>query len=118
MTYSRILTLAFVAFAGAASTQVLAQERVSDARCLLVSNIFANSAKEAKARSLASSARLFYGGRVSALPNARIQTEMLAQQKQVTAANAAATMNACSRGMDQALRNIQAVGQKLQQPAR
>jgi hypothetical protein len=113
MKSASIVSAALAALASVAPTQAAAQNMGSDVRCLIVSNLFAKNAKEAKARTLASSVRLFYGGRVSALSAAQIQSAVVAQQKQVTSANAGTTMNACAQSMDQALRKIQAAGQKL-----
>ena len=112
MTSARTLFVPLAAAAGLAAPAA-AQNMNNDVRCLIVSNLFAKNAKEAKARTLASSVRLFYGGRVSALSAAQIQAGVVAQQKQLTPANIGTTMNGCARSMDQALKKIQAVGQKL-----
>jgi len=96
------------------SGQAAAQSVDNNARCLLVSNLFANAAKEAKAKEVANAAKLFYGGRVSALPTAQISAALAAQHKQVTPANAGSTMNACAQAMERALKNIQAASASLQ----
>jgi hypothetical protein len=110
---ARIILVALAAAAGIGSTPAAAQSASNDIRCLIVSNLFAKGAKQEKAKALASSARLFYGGRVSALPAGQIQAGMLEQQKQLTVASSGPTMNACARGMDEALKKIQNVGHKL-----
>ncbi|MDP9413109.1 MAG: hypothetical protein M3Q08_03240 [Pseudomonadota bacterium] len=91
-----------------------AQGGGDDVRCLMVSNIFAKSAKEPKAKQIAQSAKLFYGGRASQLAAADIEAAMIAQKDRIDAANAGALMNACTKSMDQSLKTIQSTGQKLQ----
>ena len=85
-------------------------------RCLLVSNLFDNNAKEGQAKNVAAASKLFYAGRVSTLSAAQIQSAMAAQGKQLTPANAAATMSTCAQGMERALKAIQSAGQRLQKP--
>ncbi len=91
-----------------------AQGGSDDVRCLMVSNIFAKSAKEPKAKQIAQSAKLFYGGRASQLAAADLEAAMVAQKDRIGAANAGALMNACAQSMDQSLKTIQSTGQKLQ----
>lgn len=117
MKYSRRLFVAIAALAGMAPAQALAQDMNGNIRCLIVSNLFAKSSKEAKAKEIAGSAMLFYGGRVSNLSNAQIETGLLAQRKQVTAENAAKTMNECAQAMNRAVQKIEAAGQKVKAPA-
>jgi hypothetical protein len=116
MTYSRTIFTAAAALVALAPAQAVAQNTANDVRCLIVSNVFAKSAKEAKAKELANSAMLFYAGRVSSLSNAQIEAGLSAQQKEVNATNAGPTMKACASAIDGALKNISAVGQKLQPP--
>ena len=84
---------------------------------MMVSNLFAKGAKEAKAKEVASSAMLFYGGRVSAYSNAQIEAGMVSQSKQLSPATASAAMNECAQAMNRALQKIQGVGQKIQASA-
>ena len=93
-----------------------AQTVDQNVRCLLVSNVFENNAKEGQAKSVAAASKLFYAGRVSAIPEAQIQSAMDVQGKQITSANAVATMTACAQTMDRALKTIQTVAQRLQKP--
>ena len=93
----------------------LAQNAASDVRCMLVSNVFANNDKNPQAKQVASAASLFYSGRVSALPNAAIQSAVATEAKQLTAANAAPTMTACAQRMTGALQQLQKLGGKIQQ---
>ena len=106
------LALASAVFAAPAS----AQDRMSDVRCLMVSNVFAKGAKEANAKQVAASAMLFYGGRVSSLSASQIQAAFALQQKQVTPANAGATMTACANAMQRSLQTLQGAAAKLAPP--
>ena len=117
MKHSRPIFVALAALAAMGPAQALAQDSNSDIRCLLVSNVFSKSAKEAKAKELANSAKLFYAGRVSALSAAQMEAGFVSQEKAVTPQNAAATMNACAQAIDRAFKNIQTVGSKLQPAA-
>jgi hypothetical protein len=94
-----------------------AQGSASDVRCLLVSNAFANGANDSKAKEIARSARLFYGGRVSTRDSAGLGRELAAQQKQLTSTNAGPVMNSCAQEMTRRLEALEALG-KGRQPAR
>ncbi len=63
------IVLAFSTFAAPS----FAQTTASDVRCMLVSNLFVNNDKNPQAKQIASTASLFYSGRVSALPNTTIK---------------------------------------------
>ena len=114
MKYASIKAAALLLAASLAVTGAEAQGMDANVRCLLASNLFANGSKDAKAKTLANAARLFYAGRISALPAAQIQAALASQQKLLTPANAGPTMTACAQGMDRALKSLQAAGQKLQ----
>ncbi len=115
MKYANLIPAALAALAIVAPVPAAAQGANSDIRCLVVSNLFAKAAKEAKAKEVASSAMLFYGGRVSALSNAQIEAGLLAQGKLVTAANAPTTMNECAQAMNRGVQKLQTVGQSVSQ---
>lgn len=111
-------SFAFALLASVGAAEASAQGMDMNVRCLLVSNAFANAAKDAKAKEVANAAKLFYGGRVSTLPGAQLQASLLAQQKQISPANVGTTMTACAQNMDRALKTIQAAGQRIQQSRR
>ena len=113
-----ITAASFIAMLGAFAAPALAQNTASDVRCLLVSNVFANSEKNPKAKQVASAASLFYSGRVSALPDATIHSSLEAEAKQLTVANAAPTMTACAQRMTRALQQLQPSEGKVQQEKR
>jgi hypothetical protein len=88
-----------------------AQNLTSDAKCLLVSNLFAKS-KDSKAREAAIGTRYFYLGRMTGSP-AQIEAALAAQGKGVTEQSAGATMQACARAVVQRATEVQAIGQRL-----
>jgi hypothetical protein len=82
---------------------------------MLVSNIFAKNGQNAQAKQIASSAMLFYGGRVAQLPSARIKSALAAETKAITPATAVAMMNSCAQRMNQSLNMLQALAGTGQQ---
>ena len=110
MKYLSSAAVALSLMAALSSAPAAAQSRSADVQCLLVSNLFANQAKDAKAKQLASSAALFYAGRASLLPNAQLQAAMAAQRKQLDLAAAGTLMNSCAQGMTSSMNNLQTVG--------
>lgn len=105
----------FIALAAGFAAPSSAQDKASDVRCMLVSNVFANNGKDPQAKQFASAANLFYSGRVSALPSATISTALAAEAKQLTTANAAPIMNACAERMTESLKQLQTLGAELQE---
>jgi hypothetical protein len=86
----------------------------NDMRCLLVSNLFAKSGKEPKAKRVGEVAAYFYLGRIDGrVSSDQLRTAMREQQKTVTAENAGAVMAACARRMEASARSVQAVGRQL-----
>ena len=113
----RAITWSALSIALAAATVPAAAEAQSvadDVRCLMVSNVFAKAATEAKAKQIAQSAKLFYGGRASQLSMGDLKEAMAAQQARIDAANAGETMKACAQAMDKSLKSIQSAGQGVQ----
>ena len=91
-----------------------AQNSNSDARCLLVSNIFAKAATNVKAREAANLASFFYLGRLDGrMAGPRLAATLVAQQKTITTANAGAVMNGCVQYMARRRAALQALGQRL-----
>ena len=114
MNRTRAALLAFGAVAALASSPAAGAPRGEDVRCLMVSNIFSKNATDPKAKQVARSAMIFYGGRVSASPGGEVEAAMTAQTSEIAAANAGAIMKRCAQAMDQGIKSIQAAGQKLQ----
>lgn len=102
-----ILILAAV-IAAPASAQTADQ----DVRCLIVSNIFSNTEKDAAKRQIASAARLFYLGRVDArMAGPALKSSLTAQAKGITAESAGPAMTACARSMQGKMAALQALSQ-------
>ncbi len=105
----------FVALASyAVATPASAQSTASDAKCLMVSNVFAKAATDPKAREAANLASFFYLGRLDGrLSASQLADALIAQQKGLTAANAGPVMNECNRFMARRSAALQALGQRL-----
>jgi hypothetical protein len=86
----------------------------NDVKCLLASNLFANSTKDPKVRVAAAASKFFYLGRIyGRLDAAQLKTQVLAQQKSITTSNAGQIMNGCARQMEAGVKMVQAVTQGL-----
>ncbi len=86
--------------------------------CLLVSNLVAKHATEAKDRDLAQSAFYFFAGRIDERTSPdQLKSAFQQQGRLIKASNVSALMNACLREMQPKLQMIQTVGQQLQQAA-
>jgi hypothetical protein len=114
---SLVTALALVVSAIWGHAPALAQERQNDARCFLVSNLFARSAPDAKAKEVARNSTFFFLGRLPTA-EAQIQAEIAAQARAVTTQNAGPTMQACARVMLAKQAEVNAIGQRLRQPNR
>ena len=102
------LTLTIAASAPAAA------QATADVRCLMASNLFSSAAKDPKARKLAEAGKYFFLGRVSGrLSEQQLRTQMLAQAKTITPANAANVMNGCARQMQSGAAMVDRVGKQL-----
>jgi len=78
------------------ATPVAAQSVDDDVRCLLASNFFARTEKDAQKRQLAGAASAFYLGRLDArISNEQLKTAVQAQAKTMPAASLGPTMTAC-----------------------
>jgi hypothetical protein len=89
-----------------------AQTAEQDVRCLIVSNIFSQSEKDAAKRQVASAARLFYLGRVDArIAGPTLKNSLVAQAKGITSENAGPAMTACARSMQGKMAALQALSQ-------
>jgi hypothetical protein len=90
------------------TSSVAAQPAHNDVQCLLVSNLFAQSGKDAKAKTVGQAGAFFYLGRVDGRMSAdRLKAAVQEQQKTLKAANAAAIMTRCARRMETSVRSIQ-----------
>lgn len=112
---SLLSALALAGFSFWGPVPAIAQERTNDAKCFLVSNMFARSAPDARAKDLARNSTYFYLGRLPNAP-AQVQSELAAQARSVNAQNAGPTMQACARAMLAKQGEANAIGQRLRQP--
>ena len=84
----------------------------NDVKCLLASNLFANSAKDPKVRVSAEASKFFYLGRIyGRLDATQLKTQVLVQQKSITKSNAGQIMNGCARQIEAGVKMVQAVTQ-------
>ena len=92
----------------------LAQAQVSDAQCLVVSNLFLRAGDD-KEKTTAMQASFFYLGRMSGSA-AEVEAKLAAEAKKVTQANNGATMTACAQAMMARVKELSAIDVKLGPP--
>jgi hypothetical protein len=97
------LAAALVATSGAAAAQ-----SATDARCLILSNVFAQQTKDANAQKTAQTALYFYLGRVNQ-PASTLKATLEAQAKTITDANAGQFMNDCVKEMASKMQEMQSL---------
>lgn len=86
------LAATLLASGGAAAAQT-----ATDAQCIVVSNVFANQAKDENAKKIAEASVYFYLGRIgNAITSAQLKTLLEVQAKTLTQANAGPTMGKCA----------------------
>jgi hypothetical protein len=106
MNVTRIaFAIALLTTGGAAAAQ-----SATDAGCILVSNAFAQQAKDPQAQKLAEAAMYFYIGRIGDRETpAQLKALLDAQAKTITDANASTTMNACVKGFQAKMEMMQSI---------
>jgi hypothetical protein len=117
MNATRILiAAALLAGGGAASAQ-----SATDAQCLLLSNAFAQQAKEPQDQKAAEVAIYFYLGRIGNQETAaQLKTLLDAQTKTITQTNAGTLMDACMKNVQSRMQLVQSLSPKqpdAKQPA-
>lgn len=113
MLSSKFIGLAAAALVLGTASPAAAQQ-VSDVRCLLVTNLFAKNAKDAKARQAAEASKFFYLGRINGRLNAtQLKSQALAASKTLNAKNASQVMTACAQQVQTASNSIQATMKQL-----
>ena len=89
------LAAALLATGGTAGAQ-----SANDARCILVANVFAGQAKDAKQQKIAEDTLYFYLGRIPGQPTAaQLKAALEAPGKSITNANAGPIMNDCVKSV-------------------
>ena len=97
------------------SDAALAQS-ATDVGCLLVSNVFAKSAKDSNAQKLAEASLYFYLGRISDRTSAtQLKTLFEQQAKTINDANAGTLMNACVKSFESKMNLVQSVSPQAPQ---
>jgi hypothetical protein len=100
------LATALLAASGAAGAQ-----SATDARCLLLSNAFANGAKDENAKKAAEVAGYFYLGRISEHATAaQLKPVLERESKSITDANAGAQMTSCVKAIQDKVQLVQSLG--------
>jgi hypothetical protein len=85
------IAAALLATGGTAAAQT-----ATEARCIILSNVFAKDAKDATAQKLAEASLYFYLGRIAGQPTAAQMKAVMDQQaKTITQANAGTLMQDC-----------------------
>ena len=112
---SAMMTLA-AALAGLANP-AWAAPNIEDMRCFMVSNAFANSAKDAKGKQVAAFVRFYSLGKIQAsVAPSEMKAAIVQAGKTLTIASAPGIMTTCAANLAAAERAINAVGQQLQPP--
>jgi hypothetical protein len=105
------LGAALLATSGAAAAQ-----SATDARCILLSNVFAQQAKDANAQKAAEASLYFYLGRIgSGATAAQMKALFEAQGKTITQANAGSLMGDCAKAVQAKVDLLQSLA-PAQQP--
>ncbi len=87
-----------------------------DVRCLLLSNFFSKTEKEAPKKQMAAMTGLFYAGRVDArLSGNALKAQLIAQTKALQGQNSGQLMTACAQQVLANQRNLSAIGQQIGQ---
>lgn len=107
------LAAAVLASAGPAAAQT-----AGDARCIILSNVFAKQAKDADAQKAAEATLYFYLGRIGAAATApHMKTLLEAQAKTITDANAGPLMNDCAKAVQGKVQLLQSLSPPQAQTA-
>jgi hypothetical protein len=107
---TRIASLLVVSIA-LITAPVQAQTLADDAKCLLVSGLFAKSS-DAKTKQAGAETRLFYLGRLNGSPD-QMESAIRAQAKTITQQNAGATMRVCAMAVAEKANQVEAIGRRL-----
>ena len=113
----KITTLALAAALLAASGAAAAQS-ATDARCILLANVFAGQSKDANQQKVAEDSLYFYLGRINGQPTtAQMKAAIDAQAKTITDANAGTLMGECVKAVQAKVQLLQTLAAQSQPPA-
>ena len=102
-----IVSVAAVLLAGSASASA---QTTTEARCIVLSNVFAKEGKDDAAKKLAEAAFYFYLGRVSPqATSAQLKAQLDAQMRTITDANAGTLMSECIKNVQSRVQLLQSI---------
>ena len=105
----------FAAVALVASATAASAQSATDARCILLSNVFAGQSKDANQQKVAEDTLYFYLGRISGQPTtAQMKAAMDAQAKTLTDANAGSLMGECVKAVQAKVQLLQTLAAQSQ----
>ena len=114
MKIAHIALAASLLATGSAATA----QSATDARCLLLSNAFAKSAKDPNAQKIAEDSIYFYLGRIGGQPSTAQMKALFDQQdKTISAANAGTLMGECVKAVQAKVQLLQSLAQQAKPPA-
>ena len=98
-----------------ATSTAAAAQSATDARCILLSSIFAKQGKDAQSQKVAEDSLYFYLGRIGGQPTAaQMKAVMDAQAKTLTDANAGTLMGECVKAVQAKVQLLQTVAAQAQ----
>ena len=92
------------------ATGAAAAPSAHDARCVVLSNVYASDTSDPKAQKIAEAAFYFYLGRIGPATGAEIKTMFAQQGKTITDATAGGLMDGCVKEFQSRLQLIQSLG--------
>ena len=112
------LAAALLATSATATAQNATGQSATDARCLVLSNAFAQQTKDANQQKLAEDSIYFYLGRINGQPSAAQMKTLLEQQaKTITDATAGALMGDCVKAVQAKVELLQSLSQQAKPSA-
>ena len=103
----KTIRLAIAATALLSLGSAAAAQSATDARCIILSNVFAKQAKDDNARKLAEASMYFYLGRIGHASSAQVKAQFDQQSKTISDTNAGGLMADCVKGFQSELQLIQ-----------
>lgn len=114
----KTLPLALAAAALLGTSGAAVAQGATDARCVILSNVFAKAAKDPQAQKMAEASMYFYLGRMGSASSAQLKSMFDAQSKTITDANAGTLMGECVKALQSEMQQIQTIAGQSQPAAR
>ena len=105
----KTIRLAIAATALLSLGSAAAAQSATDARCVILSNVFAKQAKDDNARKLAEASMYFYLGRIGHSSSAQVKAQFDQQSKTISDTNAGGLMADCVKGFQDELQLVQSL---------